>query len=355
MPSVLPKSTLQVRPRIAVEVRPEGVYAASSPDDAGVLSVVALAPLASGALVPSLKVGNVVDRVAVIAALRKTLNAVQVGKKRDVTLIIPDTAVRVLLLDFDELPSKTEEALAVVRFRLAKLLPFSADHAQVSYQVMSRHALVLQVLVVAVPDEVLAEYESAVREAGFEPGAVLPSTLAVAAAVDPAGQAASLVVNGSEFAVTTAILRRGELLLHRTLELKPDVMAEAAGGTSQESANAVVDAAVNAQLAQDFGDRSDVAVADVVHAGALAAANDSTRVEQDLLQAVSVATAYYEDSLNIAPEKVLTAGTLSPSALQAMMPEMGWTVEDVLSPEDMLVTTSISPGLLAGVRGALKN
>ncbi|MGI4981016.1 MAG: hypothetical protein ACRYHB_11555, partial [Janthinobacterium lividum] len=139
MASLFPKSTLQVRPRIAVEVRPEGVYAASASDSVGLLSQVSSMALTPGALVPSLRVGNVVDRIAVIAALRKTLQTVQTGKSRDVTLIIPDTAVRVLLLDFDELPSKTDDVLPVLRFRLTKLLPFPPELAQVSYQVMSRH------------------------------------------------------------------------------------------------------------------------------------------------------------------------------------------------------------------------
>ena len=74
-------------------------------------------------------------------------------------------------------------------------LPFNPELAQVSYQVMSRHALVLQVLVVAIPNEVLEEYESVVREAGFEPGVVLPGTLAIAAALDDGGQAAALLVS----------------------------------------------------------------------------------------------------------------------------------------------------------------
>lgn len=351
MPSVLPKSTMQVRPRMAVEVRPEGVYAASSPDTAGLLAQVASATLPVGAVVPSLKVGNVVDRIAVIAALRKALGAVQVGKGRDVTLIVPDTAVRVLLLDFDELPSKAEEALAVMRFRLAKLLPFNPELAQVSWQVMSRHSLVLQVLVVAIPNEVLAEYESAVREAGFEPGAVLPSTLAVAAAIDDAAQTASLLVNGSEYAVTTAILRRGELLLHRTLELKSDAMAEAAAIVSQEPANV----AIHAELMQtQDGEASEVAVAEIVQASVLATTDDPSRVELELLQAVSVAAAYFEDSLNVAPETVLTAGTLSPSALEVMLAETGLRAADVLTSADLLSATPISHGLLAGLRGALK-
>lgn len=352
MPSVLPKSTLEVRPRTAVEVRPEGVYAARANDDAGVLAQVASAALPVGALVPSLKVGNVVDRIAVIAALKKVLGTVQQGKGRDVTLIVPDAAVRVLLLDFDEMPSKADDALAVIRFRLAKLLPFNPELSQVSYQAMSRHSMVLQVLVVAIPNEVLAEYESAVREAGFEPGAVLPSTLAVVAAIDETAQAAALLVNGSEFGATTAILRRGELLLHRTLDLKSHAMAEAAAVVAQEPANAAIDAEL---MRSADGEASEVAVAEMLQASALAHTDDPSRAELELLQAVSVAAAYFEDSLNVAPDTVLTAGTLSPAAMETMLVDTGLRVADVLAPSDLLTSTTIPYGLLAGLRGALKS
>lgn len=352
MPSVLPKSTMQVRPRMAVEVRPEGVYAARANDDAGVLAQIASATLPVGALVPSLKVGNVVDRIAVIAALKKTLGNVQQGKSRDVTLIVPDAAVRVLLLDFDEMPSKADDALAVIRFRLAKLLPFNPELAQVSYQTMSRYSMVLQVLVAAIPNEVLAEYESAVREAGFEPGAVLPSTLAVAAAIDEASTSAALLVNGSEFGVTTAILRRGELLLHRSLDLKLHAMEEAAAIVSQEAANAAIDAEL---LRTADGEASEVAVAELLQASVLARVDDTSRAELELLQAVSVAAAYYEDSLNVAPETVLTAGTLLPRTLEGMLSETGLRAADVLTAADLLTSTSIPYGLLAGLRGALKS
>ncbi|MGI4756316.1 MAG: hypothetical protein ACRYGF_05635 [Janthinobacterium lividum] len=346
MASLFPKSTLQVRPRIAVEVRPEGVYAASASDSVGLLAQVSSMALPAGALVPSLRVGNIVDRIAIIAALRKTLGAVQVGKGRDLTLIIPDTSVRVLLLDFDELPSKSEDVLPVLRFRLTKLLPFPPELAQVSYQVMSRHARVLQVLVVAIPNEVLAEYESAVREAGFEPGAVLPSTLAVAAALDEAGQAAALLVNGSEFAVTTAILRRGELLLHRTLELKVDPMSQAAAVVSLDPANVAI--------AAQAGTDSEVAIAEMVQAGVLTDAEDAERAELELLQAISVAAAYYEDSLAVAPEEVWTAGTLSSAALQPTLDSSGLIARDVLQSTDLLAGTTLPRGLLAGLRGALR-
>ncbi len=347
MASLLPKSVVQVRPRIAVEVRPEGVYAARANDAAGLLAQISSTSLTPGALVPSLRPGNIVDRIAVIAALKRTLGQVQLGKCRDATLIIPDSAVRVLLLDFDELPSRNDEVLPVLRFRLAKLLPFPPDQARISYQVMSRHALLLQVLVVAMPLEVLAEYESVVREAGFEPGAVLPSTLAVAAAIDDVAQTAALLVNGSEFAATTTIIRRGELLLHRTLEFRTDPMAEAAAAVAMEPAALA--------MAAEAGADSDVAVAEMVQASVLTDAEVRERAELELLQAISVAAAYYEDSLAVAPSEVLVAGTLAPAALEAMLADSGLRVRSVVQTEDMLTGTPVSLGLLAGLRGALKS
>jgi len=126
--------------------------------------------------------------------------------------------VRVLLLEFDAFPNKLTEALPIVRFRLKKMLPFDADDAMVSFQVMSTSKTIVRVLAVAIPRDVLSEYETAVREAGFEPGAVLPSTLAALAAVpsdDP-----TLVINANSLGITAAIVRSGILLLHRSVDLQ---------------------------------------------------------------------------------------------------------------------------------------
>lgn len=339
MASLIPKSTLQVRPRIAVELRPEGVYAARAGDAAGLLAQVAGVPLPLGALLPSLRNGNIFDRDAIVAALKHALGQVALPRQRDVTLILPDTAVRVLLLDFDELPSSVEEALPVLRFRLARLLPFNPEHAQVSYQVMSRHSRLLQVLAVAIPNDVLAEYESVVRDAGYEPGAVLPSTLAVCAGIDDVAHTASLLINGSEHSVTTAILRRGEVLLHRTLDLKIQPMLEAIVTTDEVEIDA-----------------GGVAVAELIAIAPPTVQQESERTALELLQAISVAAAYYEDSLAIAPEHVVTAGTLSADALAAMLVDTGLTARDAFQSTDMLATavTHIPRGLLAGLRGALK-
>ncbi len=215
-------TTLGTRPRLAVEVRAEGVVAARAEDAAALLTAVTRTGLADGALAPGLKPGNVVDKAAVVAAVRKALDGVAgTGRERsrDVTVVVPDSAVRVLFLDFDQLPTKAAEALPVVRFRLKKLLPFDADDAVVSYQLMSNgKGSLIKMIAVAMPKEVLAEYEGVVTAAGYLPGAVLPSTLAALAGLDET-EAPTLVVNAGPRAVTTAIVKAGVLLLHRSVDM----------------------------------------------------------------------------------------------------------------------------------------
>ena len=65
------------------------------------------------------------------------------------------------------------EAIPVLRFRLRKMVPFDVEHAGVSYQVLSQNKTECKVLTAVLPGPILAEYEAAVRAAGYEPGAVL--------------------------------------------------------------------------------------------------------------------------------------------------------------------------------------
>ena len=364
---ILPR-TLGTRPRLACEVRAEGVVAARAENAAALLEAVARVPLAEGTALPQLHaddgaggngagiVRGTADRPVLVRALRTALEQVS-QRGHDVTLVVPDAAMRVLLLDFDELPAKAAEALPVVRFRLKKLLPFDADNAAVSYQVMASSRGVVQVLAVAMPRVVLEEYESMVREAGFEPGAVLPSTLATLAGLDD-GEMPRLVVNAGREGVTTAIVKGGALLLHRTVDLGADVRGsspatEPAGEVARELPGENSIAAIAARLAA---------------AGTPAGKTAGSGVEassSEVAQAVSVAAAYFEDTLETAPEVVLAAGTLGAEALTRVLgqEQVGpMAVEEVVSRQMLSfgAASAGSPGgvplgWLAGVRGALAN
>src|ERR1700679_2777593 len=164
---IFPSEANALRPRLACEITSAGVVA-GRPGEAQQEIVSGFAPMRAGVLAAGLKTPNFSDRAAVAGALRQALNEISV-KENQITVVIPDAAVRVLLLDFDLLPAKVAEALPIIRFRLRKLVPFEVDDASVSYQIMPGKPPLIRVIVAVAPAGVLAEDESAVREAGYEP------------------------------------------------------------------------------------------------------------------------------------------------------------------------------------------
>jgi type IV pilus assembly protein PilM len=345
--------------------------AARADDAAGLLVATERVNLAEGALVPGLKPGNVVDRATVVAAVRAALEGASGrgtgsggARKRDVTLIVPDAAVRVLLLDFDSLPGKQVEALPVVRFRLKKLLPFDAEDAVVSYQVMASGKDGLKLVAVAIPREVLAEYEGVVAGAGYLAGAVLPSTLAALAGLTES-DVPLLTVNAGISSVTTAIVKGGVLLLHRSVDMTTTSVNMRSDLDGHSAVLPLVDRESSAEewaLQEPVGyDRMDAETAmqtSVLERAELREqATNATLVE--VAQAVSVAAAYFEDTLGVTPEILLAAGTTPAEKLEQILMASGLEglhVREMLETSMIsvaAVTASVTRGWLAGVRGAL--
>ncbi|HEY2039440.1 MAG TPA: hypothetical protein VGG95_07225, partial [Edaphobacter sp.] len=82
---------------------------------------------------------------------------------------------------------------------------------------------------------------------------------------------------------------------------------------------------------------------------------------REMAQTVSVAAAYFEDTLASSPEVILSAGTVGADALRSILEENGFegvNVREIVGPEALgagAATTQVSRSWLAGVRGALKN
>jgi type IV pilus assembly protein PilM len=206
------------RPPAAVELTLEGVLAAALPPKQET-PVYAFKPLPPGALVPGIESPNLHDARAVAEVIRAAMDDVS-PRTRSVTLILPDPAVRVFVLDFDSLPAKPVEVISVLKFRLRKMVPFDVEKAGVSYQILSQAKDELRVLIAVLPGAILEEYEGAVRTAGFEPGAVLPSSLAALAGLETDEPVLAACL--SPIALTTSITHGRDLLLYRTLDLPDD-------------------------------------------------------------------------------------------------------------------------------------
>lgn len=202
------------KPKLACEIAPDRILAGRISDNHEMVEMCATHELAPGSVVPDLVESNLRDRDSVHHSIQETLSGIA-GRTRDIIAVLPDAAVRVVLLDFDSLPTDRTEAESVVRFRLKKSLPFDLDKAKVSYHAQSSSNAVRVVAAVAL-NSVIEDYEVAFREAGYSPGIVLPSMLAALGAAE--ADRPTLVVKVDSRTTSIAILDQNQVLLFRTLE-----------------------------------------------------------------------------------------------------------------------------------------
>ena len=290
-------SSSGARPPAAIELTSEGVLAAALPgrhED----PVYAFEPLRPGVLVPGISEMNMSSPEAVSLAIRNALASVS-PKTRAVTIVIPDTAVRVFVLDFDTLPARAAEAIPVLRFRLRKMVPFDVEHAGLSYQILSESKTEVRVLVAVLPSNILDEYETAVLGAGYEPGTVMPSALAALATVESSEPLLAACL--SRVAITTSITRGDDLLLYRTIDLPEDP---------------------NQRLLE------------VQRSGAVAAA-------------------YYEDKVSVLPKELYFAGNGTASDFEHWFGTSELRIVDLAPRPETGVATSLANMSIAGLAGAL--
>jgi type IV pilus assembly protein PilM len=202
------------RPKLACEISADRVLGGLVSENRHKLVAYTGRELRAGSVMPDLTEANLRYRDEVSSCIREVLGEVG-AKQRDVVAVLPDAAVRVVLLDFDMLPSDRQEAEGVVRFRLKKSLPFDVDKAKVSYHAQTAGQSVRLIAAVAL-STVVEDYEAAFHDAGYSPGLVLPSMLAALGAAD--AERPTLVLKVDARTISIAILNGGHLLLLRTLE-----------------------------------------------------------------------------------------------------------------------------------------
>lgn len=169
------------------------------------------APLNPGVIAPSPVKENILDPAAFAEAVLKLTPPSGRGKRR-AALILPDNCVRIAVLDFDTLPSKEEERRPLINFRLRKSVPFDIDEAALSYFPQAGK----KVIVALAPSEIVAHYETPFRAAGFHPGLVTVSSLAM---LDLLPLTGSLVLaHQSPGALTVLALSNGVVTIARSLE-----------------------------------------------------------------------------------------------------------------------------------------
>ncbi len=290
-------SSAATRPQSAIEITALGVVAASRAATGG-NPLLAFQALPAGTVVPKINEPNLCAPGIVSDAIRSALGQVS-ATSRDLTVVLPDSTTRIFILDFDTLPEKHSDVLQLLRFRIRRVVRFDVETAQVSYQRLPNRDGKCRALVAVIPGPILTEYEEAVCSAGYEPGAVLPSSLAALAALKTSEPL--LVVSVADTSVTTSILDTHDILLYRTRQL------------SEESALSYL----------------------------------------DLQRDIAVAAAYFEDQLMSVPKALHYAGPGGAAELAGSVDLQGLAVFDV-APKPTEFLTSLPKNVsVAGVTGAL--
>jgi len=181
-------------------------------------------PLPEGAIDVSLTRPNILDAPAVMQALHDVFVKLAPRDHR-LSLLLPDDVARVSLLGFATLPKTRRELADLVRFRMAKSLPFKPEEASLDLMLLggssARGASAASVLAVFVHRPVLEQYESLLSACGYWPGLVSLSsfelfnlfrrTFAGKKAVDRD----SLVLNVTAHYLSVLILREADVIFYR--------------------------------------------------------------------------------------------------------------------------------------------
>jgi hypothetical protein len=219
-------------PLLAIEVRPRALAAVRLVREGGGLSLGAAATveLPAGAIEVSLARPNVIDAEAFRGALRAVLERVGSLSGGDVSLVLPDPAVRLALIPSEGLRGRRRDAEETIRFRLHKALPFDVRAARLAWATPREE----QALVAVAPEEVVRGYEEALESLGFQPGLVEAASLALLSATET-GPGDRVLVNWDDGYVSFVLTRAGQPLLLRTLpgDVGKDAVARHATSTMQ--------------------------------------------------------------------------------------------------------------------------
>lgn len=190
---------------------------------------------------PSPLTPNVAKPEALSEAIAAVSKAIGNGGGR-AGLLLPDGALRVCLLEFETLPSKTKDLDSLLRWRIKDSLGFAPEEARLAYQECFRAAGRVELLVLAARADVIAQYEAALEAVRGAPVLTLPATLALLPLLrgdEPGGQ---LLTHVCSSWVTHALVEGNRLRFWRTRPLSSNAGGAGAEEVISEAARAAASA-----------------------------------------------------------------------------------------------------------------
>jgi len=159
---------------IGVEISPQGAAFVLMGGNATApcLERVAFRPFAPGVMRASLREMNILDPQAFSDRLVEA-HALLLHKGTRLSVTLPDTVGRVLLMDVEGRFKNRNEALDIIRWKLKKSMPFDVSDTHLDYQLLQvRENSDMALLVTLVSRSVITQYEDLMAAAGFVPARI---------------------------------------------------------------------------------------------------------------------------------------------------------------------------------------
>ncbi len=175
-------------------------------------------PLPAGAVNPAANAANMMEPDTVRDVVREVRRSLP-GAPRRVALVVPDSAAKVSLLRFENVPTRAADLDQLVRWRARKTAPFRIEDAQVAWTPGAPLDGGGRELVVSLMRrDIVEEYEGACAAGGGHAGVVDLASFGLVNAVlagSPTTDADWLLVHAAGRYRSIAVVRRGHLILFR--------------------------------------------------------------------------------------------------------------------------------------------
>ena len=175
-------------------------------------------PLPAGVVAPAANAANVAEPDTLRDVVREVRGALP-GAPRRVALAVPDSAAKVSLLRFEEVPARAADLDRLIRWRARKTAPFRVEDAQVAWAPGAPlDGGGREFVVSLMRREVVEEYEAACARGGAHAGVVDLASFGLIDGLLAAGAAADgdwLFVHAAGGYRSVAVVRGGCLILFR--------------------------------------------------------------------------------------------------------------------------------------------
>jgi len=169
--------------------------------------------LKGGTLEPSFDKTNILNASSLGQKLKEGARRLHYSGN-SVSLLLPESCLKVFVFSFDNLPSAAKEKEEFIRWRLAKLIPLRGADLQISFNIIPSNNHQKVILTLA-RTETIGEYESFFTGHGFKVRFIGIPALALLNLINSKEAQDFMLVNLGEDEMSLAVVLNSELALYR--------------------------------------------------------------------------------------------------------------------------------------------